>query len=245
MIENKITIVTGGASGIGLETAKKLLKEKANVIIFDIDKSKLDKLHKSFVTYNVDVTSSNQVLLAVNDITDKYGSIDILINNAGVIHSEPLINIMAKDDRKHSIENFKKYLDLNLTSVFIVSSIVIEKMVINRTHGIVVNISSISALGNAGQSVYSAAKAGVESLTKTWAKELGMFGIRVVAVAPGFINTESTHNALNEEIINDLKQKIPLQSLGSASHISRAVLHCIENEYINGTVVRIDGGISL
>ena len=245
MLENKIIIVTGGASGLGLETAEKLLKEKATVIVFDIDRSKLSTLNKSFVTYHVDVTSYDQVQSAVDDIIEKFGSIDVLVNNAGVIYSEPLINIMAKDDRKHSLESFKKYLDINLTSVFIVSSIVIEKMVINKTKGVIVNISSISSQGNSGQTVYSAAKAGVEALTRTWSQELGIFGIRVVAVAPGFMDTESTHKVLNNKIINDLKQKIPLKFLGNASHIAETVLHCIENEYINGTVVRIDGGISI
>jgi len=245
MLENKIIIVTGGANGLGLETAEKLLKEKATVIVFDIDRSKLSTLNKSFVTYHVDVTSYDQVQSAVDDIIEKFGSIDVLVNNAGVIYSEPLINIMAKDDRKHSLESFKKYLDINLTSVFIVSSIVIEKMVINKTKGVIVNISSISSQGNSGQTVYSAAKAGVEALTRTWSQELGIFGIRVVAVAPGFMDTESTHKVLNNKIINDLKQKIPLKFLGNASHIAETVLHCIENEYINGTVVRIDGGISI
>ena len=245
MLENKIIIVTGGANGLGLETAEKLLKEKATVIVFDIDRSKLSTLNKSFVTYHVDVTSYDQVQSAVDDIIEKFGSIDVLVNNAGVIYSEPLINIMAKDDRKHSLESFKKYLDINLTSVFILSSIVIEKMVINKTKGVIVNISSISSQGNSGQTVYSAAKAGVEALTRTWSQELGIFGIRVVAVAPGFMDTESTHKVLNNKIINDLKQKIPLKFLGNASHIAETVLHCIENEYINGTVVRIDGGISI
>ena len=245
MIENKNIIVTGGASGLGLETAKKLLEEKAKVIVIDIDKDKLSKLDKIFITYQVDVTSYDQVQSAVDDIIDKFGSIDVLVNNAGVIYSEPLINIMAKGDRKHSLKNFNKYLDINLTSVFIVSSIVIEKMVLKRTKGIVVNISSISAQGNAGQTAYSAAKAGVEALTKTWAKELGIFGIRVVAIAPGFMDTESTHKALNEKIISDLKQKVPLKTLGNAKDVSEAIVYAIESEYVNGAVLKIDGGLTL
>ena len=245
MLENKIIIVTGGASGLGLETAEKLLKEKATVIVFDIDRSKLSTLNKSFVTYHVDVTSYDQVQSAVDDIIEKFGSIDVLVNNAGVIYSEPLINIMAKDDRKHSLESFKKYLDINLTSVFILSSIVIEKMVIKRTKGVVVNISSISAQGNAGQTVYSAAKAGVEALTKTWSKELGMFGIRVVALAPGFMDTESTHQASNERMISDLKQRVPLKTLGSTKDVSEAVVYAIKSDYVNGAVLKIDGGLTL
>jgi 3-oxoacyl-[acyl-carrier protein] reductase len=245
MIENKIIIVTGGASGLGFETSQYLLEKKATVIVFDIDKEKLNRLNKSFITYPVDVTSYDQVQSAVDDIIDKFGSVDVLVNNAGAIYSEPFINIMAKGDRKHSYDNYKKCLDINLTSVFIVSSVVVEKMVLIRTKGVVVNISSISAQGNAGQTVYSAAKAGVEALTKTWAKELGIFGIRVVAVSPGFMDTESTHKALNEKRISDIRQMVPLKTLGSARDVSGAVVFAIESGYVNGVVLKIDGGLKI
>ena len=245
MLRNKVVIVTGGASGLGLDISNKLLDEKAIVIILDIDSEKLSLLSESFFKYCVDVTSYQQVDSAVTDIFDKFCSIDVLVNNAGSIHSEPLINILEKNKRKHSLESFKKCLDINLSSVFIMSSIVIEKMVIKRTKGVVINISSISAKGNIGQTAYSAAKAGVEALTKTWAKELGIFGIRVVAIAPGFIDTPSTHQALNKEAIDNIKQKVPLKILGKSEDVSKAVVYAIKNKYVNGSILKIDGGLTL
>ena len=245
MLKNKVVIVTGGASGIGLNISKKLLDEKAIVIILDIDDSKLNLLNKSFFKYHIDVTSYQQVESAINDIVSKFGSIDVLVNNAGSIHNELLINVLEKNKRKHSLESFKKCLDINLSSVFILSSIVIEKMVAKRIKGVVINISSISAQGNVGQTAYSAAKAGVEALTKTWAKELGIFGIRVVAIAPGFIDTQSTHQALNKEAANNIKQKVPLKNFGRPENVSKSVIYAIKNQYVNGTILKIDGGLTL
>jgi 3-oxoacyl-[acyl-carrier protein] reductase len=245
MFEKKIAVVTGGASGLGLEIAEQLLNEKAVVIIIDINDEKLDIVNKSFFKYKADVTSYSQIISVVDRIILKFEKIDILINNAGVIYNEPLINLLSKKDKKHSLKNFKKYLDINLTSVFIVSSIVIEKMILARSKGVIVNISSVSAQGNAGQTAYSAAKAGVEALTKTWSKELGVFGIRVVSIAPGFMNTNSTHQALSDEMIKDVRSKIPLKKLGKARDVAEAVLFAIKSNYFNGKVLQIDGGFTL
>lgn len=106
-------------------------------------------------------------------------------------------------------------------------------------------MSSISAVGNAGQSAYSAAKAGVESLTKTWSKELGVFGIRSVGIAPGFIDTESTSHALNESIILHVKKNTPLKKLGKKENISEAILFAIKNDYLSGTIIKINGGLTI
>lgn len=244
-IKDSVAIVTGGASGLGLGIASDLLDNYAKVVIFDINQAKLDSLNKDFVTYNVDITDYDLVQKAINKVFDKFGKIDILINNAGVIYSEPLINIMNPTNMKHSYEKFKQNLEINLNSVFITSSIVSEKMVLKRTKGLIINMSSISANGNAGQTVYSAAKAGVEAMTKTWSKELGSFGIRSVAIAPGFINTESTNDALNKKTIEHIKSHTPLKKLGEVKNISKSVLYIIENDFINGTVLEIDGGLTI
>ena len=109
----------------------------------------------------------------------------------------------------------------------------------------IINISSISASGNAGQTAYSAAKAGVEAMTRVWSKELGVFGIRVAAVAPGFIDTESTRKALNEQKLRELSGRIPLRRLGRETNVAGAVLAIIENDYISGAVIPVDGGMVL
>jgi 3-oxoacyl-[acyl-carrier protein] reductase len=118
-------------------------------------------------------------------------------------------------------------------------------MVAARTRGVVVSLSSVAAVGNAGQAAYSAAKAGVNAMTLAWAKELGLLGIRFVAVAPGFIDTASTRSALSEEAVKDLVKKTPLRRLGKTSEITSAVLFAINNEYLTGKVLEIDGGMTL
>src|SRR5204862_2997 len=131
-------------------------------------------------------------------------SADILINNAGILYSAPLVRISTAGIEKHDPAMWNKVLATNLSSVFYMTSCIVEKMISTRTKGVIVNISSVSASGNAGQSAYSAAKAGVNALTATWAKELSALGIRVVAVAPGFTETESTKEALNETALQEI-----------------------------------------
>jgi 3-oxoacyl-[acyl-carrier protein] reductase len=245
LIKDRVAVVTGGGSGLGLSIASALLEKQAKVVVLDIDREKLANLSEKFVKYQADVTNYETVQATVDDIVSKYEHIHILVNNAGAIYNEPLINIMNRENMKHSYENFKKFLDINLNSVFIMSSIVAEKMVLKRTKGVIVNISSISANGNAGQSVYAAAKAGVNALTKTWAKELGVLGIRTVAIAPGFIDTESTNTALSKDVIDHIKRAVPLRKLGKVEDIAHSVLYAIENEYLNGAILEVDGGITI
>ncbi|MCL4127296.1 UNVERIFIED_CONTAM: hypothetical protein GTU68_056681 [Idotea baltica] len=116
-------------------------------------------------------------------------------------------------------------------------------MIMTRTKGVIINISSISARGNAGQSAYSAAKAGLESMTVVWAKELGSFGIRCVAVAPGFMNTESTNDAVTQEVLDHVKKETPIRRLGKAEDIADAVKFVIQSDYMNGKTLQIDGGL--
>lgn len=244
-MKNKIVVVTGGASGLGLGISHALLHKEATVVVFDYNKDSLAKLDPAFHAQHVDVTQYDQVQTAVDEVIAKFGKIDVLINNAGVIHSEPLINIMNPKGMKHSYDSFKKILDLDLNSVFIVGSIVAEKMVMKRIKGTIINISSISAEGNAGQTAYSAAKSAVNAITKVWSKELGIMGIRVNAIAPGFINTESTQHALNEKILENLKTNIPLRKLGQVDNIAKSVLFMIENDYVNGAILDVNGGLTI
>jgi len=246
-LSNKNIIVTGGASGLGRKLVDLLIFKKSNVTVFDIDENLLDNLQRqsrSVNTVKCDVTDARQVSLNIENIYKKYGQIDGLVNNAGVIYNEPLVNLLSPH-RVHSLEGWEKAIKINLTAVFLMTANVVEKMIAKRTKGVVVNISSISSKGNAGQSAYSAAKAGVNALTATWAKELGVFGIRVVAVSPGFIETPSTRNALNESVVRELQNEIPLGRLGDAIHIAQSVLHAFECDYINGKILEVDGGLVL
>jgi 3-oxoacyl-[acyl-carrier protein] reductase len=120
---------------------------------------------------------------------------------------------------------------------------VVEKMITTRTRGVVVNISSVSSSGNAGQSAYSAAKAGVNALTAVWAKELGPMGIRVVALAPGFTDTDSTKDAVSEAALRETVKKVPLRRLGKPAEIADGVVSVIRNDFFNGKVFELDGGL--
>jgi len=243
-IKNKIAIVTGGASGLGKAIVEMLLSNGAKVCILDINKQALNNLEDSENIFKIvcDITKEEEIAKAIIQIKEEFSKIDILVNNAGILHSEPLINIMSKEKR-HSIENWQKVLNINITAPFVLGSYVAEQMIMSRTKGVIINISSISAKGNAGQSAYSAAKAGLESMTVVWAKELGSFGIRCIAVAPGFMDTDSTHSAITQDTLNHVKKETPIKRLGKAEDIAKAVKFAIESDYMNGKTLQIDGGL--
>lgn len=246
MGDKQLAIVTGGAGGLGLGISKALTEAGFNVAVFDISKERLAALDGGgMFGMLVDVTSETEVIAAVDEVVTRFGAINVLVNNAGTIYNEPLVNLLNREQPRHSFAAFKRNIDINLNAVFLMGSVVAEKMVQKRTPGVIVNISSISACGNAGQTAYSAAKAGVEAMTRVWSKELGMFGIRVAAVAPGFIDTESTRKALNEQKLKELCGRSPLRRLGREVNVAQAVLLIVENDFISGAVIHVDGGIVL
>ena len=245
-MDNKgLAIVTGGASGLGRAMAQNLLGKGWKVAVCDINEEGLSTLDQQILAYTLDVTDDVAVHEAIEKIVRDHGEISVLVNCAGVIHSEPLINMMNPDQMRHSLGSFKRVIDLDLTSVFIMGSVVAEQMVLKRTKGLIINISSIAGLGNAGQTAYSASKGGVNSMTKAWAKELGVFGIRCVAIAPGFVDTPSTHAALNEKIIEHVTENTPLRKLGKTENIVSAVNYAIENDFLTGTILEVDGGLTI
>ncbi|MCD4756694.1 MAG: SDR family oxidoreductase [Arcobacteraceae bacterium] len=243
-IKDKVSIVTGGASGLGKNIVETLLELGSKVVVFDINQSALDIMEKNdnLLILCCDLTNEEQVAKAIQFTIEKFSKIDILVNNAGILYSEPLVNILSPEKR-HSISSWQKVIDINLTAPFILSSYVVEQMIMSRTKGVIINISSISAKGNMGQSAYSAAKAGLESMSKVWAKELGSFGIRSVSIAPGFMNTESTHNAMTDKLLDEMKSKTPIKKLGESKHIASTVKFVIENDHINGKTIEVDGGL--
>jgi 3-oxoacyl-[acyl-carrier protein] reductase len=243
-VSGKRAIVTGGAKGFGKGVAESLLAKGAAVGIFDIDVTQFDQFkdRPNVDCYKCDVTNHSEVAAAVDDFFEKHQSIDILVNNAGILYSAPLISL-AGGIQKHPVEMWDKVLATNLSSVFYMTSNVVEKMLLKRTRGVIVNISSVSASGNAGQTAYSAAKAGVNALTKTWSKELSALGIRVAGVSPGYAETESTRAALAEATLNEIIKRVPLRRLGTVDEIVSGVLFAIENDFVNGKIIEIDGGL--
>lgn len=244
-VEGTVALVTGGAQGLGLAVARRLADDGATVVVADRNPKALAALAEGLEGVSMDVTDPEQVRTVVAGIVERHGRVDILVNNAGVIFSEPFVNVMNPAGIMHDYGRFRASLTVNLDSVFIVTAAVVEHMVKRRIKGVIINISSISARGNEGQTAYSAAKAGVNAMTVTWAKELGRWGIRSNAVAPGFIGTDSTRHALNETVLKHVQTSTPLRRLGRAAEVAQAVIALVENDFINGTVLDVNGGLTI
>ena len=244
-IRGTVALVTGGAQGLGLAIAELLLAEGARVVVADRNAEALACLPPGLENTTMDVIDPAQVKAGVTDVVDRHGRLDILVNNAGVIFSEPFVNLMNPTAIMHDYGRFRASVVANLDSVFIVTSAVVEHMIKHRTKGIIINISSISACGNEGQTAYSAAKAGVNALTVTWSKELGRWGIRCNAIAPGFIGTNSTRKALSESALKRIRDHTPLRRLGEAHEVAKAVAALIENDFLNGVLLDVNGGLRI
>lgn len=242
-------ILTGGGSGIGRLIAKRLLSESAEVCILEINVESCADIQSEFggkvQVWACDVTDPIAVDTTMQAIFDAGFEPDVLINNAGIIHSEPLVNMLSRGDRVHSRESWRRVMSADLDSVFYVTGRVVDRMLAKRRKGVVISISSVSSRGNPGQSAYSAAKAGVNALTRTWAKELGALGLRFAAISPGFIDTPSTRSALSEAALAALQQRIPMRRLGDPESVYLAARHIIENDYLTGAVLDVDGGLVL
>ncbi|MBI1891050.1 MAG: SDR family NAD(P)-dependent oxidoreductase [Burkholderiales bacterium] len=241
-------LLTGGGRGIGRFLVERLAAESAEVFVLERDEALCAELRAieggKVNALSCDVSSADAVDAALKQVFDAGFDPDVLVNNAGIIHSEPLVNMLARGvDRVHSRENWRRVMAIDLDSVFFVTGRVVDQMLAKRRKGVVISISSIAANGNPGQTAYSAAKAGVNAMTQTWAKELGAMGLRFAAIAPGFIDTPSTREALSEAVLTRLQQQVPLRRLGNMDSIYLAVRHIIENDYLTGTVLEVDGGL--
>lgn len=244
----KKVIVTGGVSGLGRAMVDKLVSLDAAVTVFDLNArefSELKQTHAGVHCVECDVSDYDQVSKATADYHKQFGAADVVINNAGILYSSTLLKISAKGIEKHDVEMWNKVLKTDLSSVFYVTICVVEKMIATRTRGVIVNISSVASAGIPGASAYSAAKAGVNALTAAWAKELGPLGIRVVGVAPGFAETESTHAAMSAGALAETINKVPLRRLCKPDEIADGVVAAIQNDFFNGKIFELDGGLVL
>ena len=243
-LENKVVIVTGAGSGIGKETALLFASEGANVVVVDIcekgGRETVTEIEKTGEGYfvKVDIRNRKEIELMVKDVVEKYGGIDVLINNAGITQ-DALVWKMTE-------EQWDRVIDINLKGCFNCVQAVAEIMV-KQGKGVIINASSVVGLqGNIGQVNYAAAKAGLIGMTKTLAKELGRKGIRVNAVAPGFIVTPMTAN-VPEKVLQLMKDKTPLGMLGETKDVAYAYLYLASDEarFVNGAILSIDGGLTI
>lgn len=242
-------IVTGAGSGFGKAMSLHFVNLGATVTAIDINSDALQSLKKDapdrITTYVCDVSDAEQVTTTVAEIFESNSAINVLINNAGIMKNAPLLNLLQRPDPKHDIELWNKVIQVNQNSVFYMTRAVAEKMVRKRSKGVFIHLSSIAAKGNLGQTAYAATKAAVEAMSKVWAKELGVFGIRSVCIAPGFINTIGTHDALEEKMLAQWVAKTPLKRTGEVEEIVNAAKFAIENDFFNGEVIHLNGGLTI
>ncbi|MDD4544598.1 MAG: beta-ketoacyl-ACP reductase [Bacteroidales bacterium] len=239
-LENRIAIITGGASGIGAATSRKFALEGAKVIIWDLDQEKGNALANEIGGDFLKVNTANytEIEAAAKAVNDKYNRIDILINNAGITRDSTL--------KKMTPEQWQQVIDVNLTGVFYCTKIISEYMLANN-YGRIINASSVVGIyGNFGQTNYVATKAGLIGMTKTLARELGRKGITVNSVAPGFIATEMV-SAMPENVIETMKAKVPIGRLGEPGEIANVYCFLASDEaaYINGHTLSVDGGMTV
>lgn len=246
-LQDKVCLITGGAAGIGKATAHLFAQEDAKVVICDLDVEKGQAVAQAVKGdfYQVDVVDRSQVQAWVDSVISKNNRIDVLVNNAGVLRDGLLVKV--KDGqlvKQMSQADFDLVLEVNLKGVFNCTQAVAPQM-INQDQGVILNATSVVGLdGNFGQTNYVASKAGVVGMTKVWARELGRYGIRVNAVAPGFIATEMVQ-AMPEKIITEMINRTPLPRLGQPEDVANAYLFLASQEasFITGAVLRVDGGI--
>lgn len=241
---NKLAIITGGTRGIGKQIALTFAKEGYNIAInyrtenedLKNTKKEIEENNVKCFTFQGDVTNFKDCEQFVKQIVEEFGSIDVLVNNAGITRDTLLMRMKEED--------FKQVIDTNLIGTFNVTKNVISYMMKARS-GRIINISSVVGIsGNAGQTNYSASKAGIIGFTKSLAKEVASRNITVNAVAPGFIETQMT-DVLKEDIKEEIAKKIPLKRMGTPQDVANVVKFLASNDssYITGQVINIDGGM--
>ena len=241
----KVSLITGAAQGIGLATAKKFVQEGAVVVVCDIHAEAVNAAVAQCQAFGaqveghaMDVTQRDQVDAVVAAVLARHGRIDVLVNNAGITQDARLQNMTQAQ--------FDRVIDVNLRGVFHCAQAVANTMVAQGS-GVILNASSVVGIyGNFGQTNYAASKFGVIGFTKTWSRELGPKGVRVNAVAPGFIATPIL-STIPEKVIAEMAQRVPLRRLGQPEEIANvyAFLASDEASYINGEVIEVSGGMTL
>lgn len=245
-LSGKVCLVTGGSKGIGRSICIEFAKNGADIALnYSSDEiaaaqtaEEIKKLGAKVETFKTDVSDFEQVEKMVKDIYDKLGRIDILVNNAGITKDALLLRMTEKE--------WDKVIDVNLKGVFNTSKACIKYMLKQKQGGRIINISSIVGIyGNAGQTNYAAAKAGIIGFTKSLAKEVGSRDITVNAIAPGFIRTDMTFSLLQKD--SDISKNIPLKRLGNPEDVAKAAAFLASEDasYITGQVIAVDGGLTL
>jgi 3-oxoacyl-[acyl-carrier protein] reductase len=242
---DKVAIITGSARGIGQATALKFAAEGARVVVCDLDLKAVDGVVAQIAAaggkatgFLVNVTDKASIAQMVQGVMDKYGRIDVLVNNAGIVDDALF--------RKMTDEQFERVIDINLKGTYNCARAVVDVMLAQNS-GVILNASSVVGIyGNFGQSNYAASKFGVIGLAKTWARELGRKGIRANAVCPGFVET-TILKSIPEKVMQGMVDRVPLGRLAKPEEIANtyAFLASDEASYINGAVIEVSGGMTV
>lgn len=251
-IADSTILITGAARGLGAAMAEHLASCGADMALVDLERESLEPVRErcqalgvTARAYAANVTDEAAVVAAYDAAVADFGAIDASIANAGILRDGLLVK--AKDGQvtdTMSLADWQAVIDVNLTGVFLCGREAADRMIRTGTRGSIINISSISRHGNFGQSNYSAAKAGVAALTVVWAKELARHGIRVNAIAPGFIETEIL-KSMKPEALARMAAGVPAGRLGRPDEVAATAAFLLENDYVNGRVIEIDGGLRI
>ena len=251
-VRAKTIVVTGAGRGIGRSLAEYFAGKGASLALLDTNADDLEQTRARCAQFGVNarsyaanVAEEDSVAGTLDQVTRDFGRLDGLVNNAGIVRDAMLVKV--KDGQvvsKMSLEQWQSVIDVNLTGVFLCAREAAQRMVTLANGGVIVNISSICRAGNAGQTNYSAAKAGVMAMTVVWAKELARYKIRVGAVAPGFVRTPMVEG-MKPEALARMTAPIPLGRLGEPAEIAQAVGFIFENELFTGRCIEVDGGLRI
>ncbi|MEC6797179.1 SDR family oxidoreductase [Photobacterium sp. S4TG1] len=250
-IENSVIVITGAGQGLGQMMAVTLAQMGAQLALIDVNtvglrqtQDQCHMLNSMARIYEADVTSEDQVEEAFTHIMEDFEHIDILINNAGILDDGLLVHKDQTGISKMSLDQFQTVMNVNVTGTFLCGREAAKWMIENETKGVIINISSAARAGNIGQTNYAASKAAVTTMAVGWARELGQYGIRVAAIAPGLIDTPMAAQ-INDDMIERMLAMVPLARIGEPTEIAHSVRFIIENDYFTGRVLEIDGGLRL
>jgi 3-oxoacyl-[acyl-carrier protein] reductase len=249
-IKDKVVAVTGAARGIGKAIATAFADQGARIALIDLTPSDLESAELAargadVRVYAANVAKEEQVIAALDQAVADFSRLDVMVNNAGIIKDGLLVKV--KDGAvvgKMGLDRWQAVVDVNLTGVFLCGREAAERMIKLGHGGLIINIASISKAGNAGQSNYSATKAGVTAMAVVWARELARFGIRAASIAPGFTRTDLLAG-MPPEMLEKVTAPVPLKRLGLPAEIAQAAVFIAENDYFNGRSIDIDGGLRM
>lgn len=252
LLNDKVVAVTGGARGIGRAIADAFAARGARIALLDLVEADAEAARAEMASrgadvraYAMNVAREDEVAASLDRVVADFGRLDVMVNNAGIIKDGLLVKV--KDGKvvgKMTLERWQAVIDVNLTGVFLCGREAAERMIGLGNGGLLINIASISRAGNAGQSNYSATKAGVSAMAVVWAKELARYGIRAASIAPGYTRTDLLAG-MPPEMLEKVTAPIPLKRLALPEEVGQAAVFIAENDYFTGRSIDLDGGLRL